>query len=222
MRIEIGEAGFPVMLVETSELIHSRRALTESGAVVIALSQSGRGAEIVRLPDSPLAQCARATVRLNAGTGCALSARTYMASLAALGWLSEALRGAGRGTMLRESAAAPQAAPRYLDCLDEHVEEAAAEVVRRRSLVPGRPRPVAGRRWYGRVDHRGAGPFPRRGDERGRLAARPIGNGGAARFCRARPLLDILARGDDHTGFGGDGGPRGGAFCRATKATEME
>lgn len=143
MLIELCEAGLPVTLVETSELIHYRRALLAPGTLTIALSQSGRSAEIVRLlemirghsaligvtnePDSPLARCADTAVLLRAGAESTVSTKTYVASLAALAWLGGTLRGRDPAAALREFEEAPGAAALYLDRWEERVREAIEE-----------------------------------------------------------------------------------------------
>lgn len=93
--------------IETSELLHYSPELLAKNTLVIAVSQSGRSAELVRLAErcsadvaliavtneigSPLAQAATATIDINAGTEATVSSKTYLASLAALSWLGDLL-----------------------------------------------------------------------------------------------------------------------------------
>jgi glucosamine--fructose-6-phosphate aminotransferase (isomerizing) len=95
--------------VETAELLDSQPALLAGAEVVIVVSQSGASAEIVkvveRLPDrsrlvaitntsgSLLARAAGAVVMMRAGEEATVSCKTYLATLAALGWLGAASEG---------------------------------------------------------------------------------------------------------------------------------
>jgi glucosamine--fructose-6-phosphate aminotransferase (isomerizing) len=48
---ELAGRGIPALLVDTAELLHFRRPLLDRGVLVIAVSQSGESAEVVRLVD---------------------------------------------------------------------------------------------------------------------------------------------------------------------------
>jgi glucosamine--fructose-6-phosphate aminotransferase (isomerizing) len=101
--------GLPSMLVETSELVHSMAGTIDPGTLLVAVSQSGRSAEVVRLldheknpgftigvtndPGSPVARGADLTLLLRAGAEHSVSCKTYVASLAVLRWLGGALLG---------------------------------------------------------------------------------------------------------------------------------
>jgi glucosamine--fructose-6-phosphate aminotransferase (isomerizing) len=124
------ERGLCTVMVETSELVHYQRALIEPHSLIVAVSQSGQSAEIVRLlelaqhkaaligvtntPDSPLAQGADAVVITQAGAEFSVSCKTYLASLAALVWLSDQLVGDPGLIQFPQLASAPQAIARYL------------------------------------------------------------------------------------------------------------
>jgi glucosamine--fructose-6-phosphate aminotransferase (isomerizing) len=100
----LGQVGHTSVMVETSELIHYHAHLLTPRTLVIAVSQSGRSAEIVRLfdcnrsqativgvtnhGDSPLATKSNAAIVTHAGEEFSVSCKTYVASLAALHWLA--------------------------------------------------------------------------------------------------------------------------------------
>jgi glutamine---fructose-6-phosphate transaminase (isomerizing) len=117
---QLVEQGYPVVMVETSELLYSLPGLLKGSpehysddVLVIAASQSGYSAEIVALverhaqvrntndsfvllgisntPDSPLAKKADACLLTRAGTELSVSCKTYLATLAALAYLGALL-----------------------------------------------------------------------------------------------------------------------------------
>jgi glucosamine--fructose-6-phosphate aminotransferase (isomerizing) len=140
LQIELAEAGFTPVLVETAELLNSLPRLLE-GALIIAVSQSGRSAEIVRLvgersagtaligvtntPESPLAAGADAVLLTDAGEEFSVSCKTYVAALAALGLLGAVLRGADAEACRAELGKAAGAAGQYLAGWREHAEQLA-------------------------------------------------------------------------------------------------
>jgi glucosamine--fructose-6-phosphate aminotransferase (isomerizing) len=95
--------------VETAELVRAMTGVLTPETLVIAVSQSGRSGEIVRLlgmlgenttllgvtndPTSPLAARANATVLMNAGAESTVTCKTYVATLLVLEWLRCVLRG---------------------------------------------------------------------------------------------------------------------------------
>jgi glucosamine--fructose-6-phosphate aminotransferase (isomerizing) len=90
-------------MVETSELVHYTNRFFDPKTLIIAVSQSGQSAEMVRLvrtnhkdctviavtntPDSPLAKHATAAVLTQAGNEFSVSCKTYVTALMALKWL---------------------------------------------------------------------------------------------------------------------------------------
>jgi glucosamine--fructose-6-phosphate aminotransferase (isomerizing) len=135
LHIQLVEHGFSAVAYETSELIHYYDAALTPRTLLVAVSQSGRSVEIVRLldaaaahghgrvrivgvtntPESPLATRADLTIPTRAGAESCVSCKTFVATLVALEWLGAALRGADRiqiESALREAAPAAQA---YLD-----------------------------------------------------------------------------------------------------------
>lgn len=130
--------GLPAMMMETSELLHHAPALLETGTLVVAVSQSGRSAEIVRLLDtagrrgmavlgvtnsagSPLDRLSTACLRTEAGEEATVSCKTYVCSLLALQWLAAALTGATFEAVRLTSALAADAAQAYLTHWRQHV-----------------------------------------------------------------------------------------------------
>lgn len=105
--LELINHGFITMMVETSELVHYKRRLFDPKTLIIAVSQSGQSAEIVRLlemnrgksvvvavtntADSTLATNANATILTRAGEEFSVSCKTYVSALMALKWLTAAL-----------------------------------------------------------------------------------------------------------------------------------
>jgi glutamine---fructose-6-phosphate transaminase (isomerizing) len=105
--LQLSEADSPVTLVETSELVYYRRNLLKPDSLVIAVSQSGRSAEVIRLlkenrrrspiiavtntADSPLARSSDAVVLTRAGEEFSVSCKTYLCALAALKFLGDQL-----------------------------------------------------------------------------------------------------------------------------------
>jgi glucosamine--fructose-6-phosphate aminotransferase (isomerizing) len=99
--------GFTAVMVETSELVHYQERFFHPETLIVAVSQSGRSAEMVRLaqsnqkrsaviavtntPDSPLAQHATASILTQAGNEFSVSCKTYVTALMALKWLGDVL-----------------------------------------------------------------------------------------------------------------------------------
>ena len=124
------ERGLDTYMVETSELIHYWRPLIDAHTLIVAVSQSGQSAEIVRLlelakgkapligvtntPDSPLAKQADAVVLTQAGAESSVSCKTYLASLVALAWLGDQLVNDPGMFQFPQLSGAPQAVLRYL------------------------------------------------------------------------------------------------------------
>ena len=126
LHIQLVEHGFNAVAYETSELIHYFAAALTPRTLLIAVSQSGRSVEMVRLldaaarvrtigvtntPESPLATRADFTILTRAGTESSVSCKTFVATLVALEWLGAALRGADRieiESTLRDGAPAVQ------------------------------------------------------------------------------------------------------------------
>lgn len=105
LNLELISHGFTALMVETSELVHYKNRFFDPKTLIIAASQSGQSAEMVRLvqtnhksviavtntPDSPLAKHASAAVLTKAGNEFSVSCKTYVTALMALQWLGDVL-----------------------------------------------------------------------------------------------------------------------------------
>jgi glucosamine--fructose-6-phosphate aminotransferase (isomerizing) len=132
LHLQLAGHGFNAVALETSELIHYFPFLLTPRTLLVAVSQSGRSAEIVRLldltagrvrtvgvtntPDSPLAARSDLAVFTRAGAEFSVSCKTYVTTLVALEWLGALLRGQKREPAESALAQAAPAARRYLDC----------------------------------------------------------------------------------------------------------
>ena len=130
--------GTSALLVETSELIHFLPRLLDEGTLVIAVSQSGKSAETVRLldlpgrksavigvtnvADSPLAERADASLVTRAGSEYSVSCKTYVAAIAALAWLDDLLCGGQAGNASADLEQAPRLVRDYLSRWRNHVD----------------------------------------------------------------------------------------------------
>ncbi len=128
--IRLAGHGFNVALFETSELIYYFPAVLTPQTLLVAVSQSGRSVEIVKLldqtagrlraigvtntPDSPLGTRADLTVLMHAGAEFTVSCKTYVATLVALEWLGAMLCGKHRASIESALARAAPAAGEYL------------------------------------------------------------------------------------------------------------
>lgn len=141
LNIQLIDHGFTAMMVETSELLHYQNRLFDPKTLIVAASQSGQSAEVVRLleinrgrssviavtntPGSPLAEQADATILSLAGEEFSVSCKTYLAALMALQWLGDIVC---EGDLLRtrqELEAAGQAVRNYLVHWKAYVQELA-------------------------------------------------------------------------------------------------
>ena len=135
--LRVLKEGLTPVMVETSELIHYERDWLTPDTLVIAVSQSGRSVEIVRLleyarerceiigvtntPDSPLATQSTAAVLMHAGAEHTVSCKTYLATLLALDWLGDLLSGEDRAPLLEQARAAVEPSRAYLSEWPAHV-----------------------------------------------------------------------------------------------------
>jgi glucosamine--fructose-6-phosphate aminotransferase (isomerizing) len=132
-------AGFTPVMVETSELIHYELDWLDPRSLVVAVSQSGRSAEIVRLlelarwksevlgvtntPDSPLGVESAYALLTRAGAEHTVSCKTYVATLLALEWLGDALCGAADASLADQARAVVEPMRTYLRQWPAHVAE---------------------------------------------------------------------------------------------------
>jgi glutamine---fructose-6-phosphate transaminase (isomerizing) len=141
LNIELVNHGLTAMMVETSELLHYRSRLFGPKTLIIAVSQSGQSAEVVRLleinrgksaviaitntPGSPLAEQADATILTQAGHEFSVSCKTYVTALMALQWLGDALCKRDLRRTRQELQTASPAVRDYLAQWKEHVQDLA-------------------------------------------------------------------------------------------------
>ncbi len=107
INLNLIDYGFTAVMAETSELVHYQSRFFDPKTLIIAVSQSGQSAEMVRLsqtnrkraaviaitntPDSVLARHADATVLTRAGNEFSVSCKTYVTALMALKWVGDTL-----------------------------------------------------------------------------------------------------------------------------------
>jgi glucosamine--fructose-6-phosphate aminotransferase (isomerizing) len=158
--LQLVQHGFNATVLETAELIHYFDAVLTPRTLLVAVSQSGRSVETVRLldstaarvrtigvtntPGSPLATRADLTVFTHAGAESSVSCKTYVATLVALEWLGAALRGTNREEIESTLQQAAPAAETYLAGWENKVEALVDLLCGIRSLfVTGRGTSIA-------------------------------------------------------------------------------
>jgi glucosamine--fructose-6-phosphate aminotransferase (isomerizing) len=141
--------GIPAYQIETSELLHAAGGLLDERTLLVAVSQSGRSAEILHLlerrygyliavtntPGSPLAQAAGTLFLTRAGEEGRVSTRTYVTALAALAALGNGLLGGDPGQLVRAWAGVPDSMNCYLENWQAHVAEFTARLAGVQSLM---------------------------------------------------------------------------------------
>jgi len=144
--LRLNGSGFTAVMIETSELVHSLARWLEPETLIIAVSQSGQSAEIVRLveqnqtnekkrgativgitndADSALALGANASMVTMAGKEFSVSCKTYVTALMALHLLGGFLCESDERQSREELAQAADAVGAYLDRWKENVYEIA-------------------------------------------------------------------------------------------------
>ena len=135
--IELAEHGWTPLMLETSELIHYYPHMFTHSSLVVAVSQSGKSVEAVRMlelnahkatvigvtnqAESPLATQADFAVVTAAGEEFSVSCKTYVSALLALRVLAAALCRIDTTQRLRDLESAPAAAEAYLKNWKTHV-----------------------------------------------------------------------------------------------------
>lgn len=148
--LQLTNAGYPAILVETSELIYYRRKLLDTKSLVVAVSQSGRSAELIRLldenhrrapviavtntADSPLARRTDAVVMTRAGEEFSVSCKTYVSALMALKFLGDQLCGLPLARTRKELKSILPPVAHYLARWKDHVEFMLSELAGIRQL----------------------------------------------------------------------------------------
>ncbi|MGA8621797.1 MAG: SIS domain-containing protein [Candidatus Sulfotelmatobacter sp.] len=141
LNIELVNHGFTAMMVETSELLHYRSRLFDPKTLIVAVSQSGQSAEVVRLleinrgkssviaitntPGSPLAERADVTILSQAGQEFSVSCKTYVTALMALQWFGAVVCKRDLQRTRQELETAGSAVRDYLAHWKEHVHDLA-------------------------------------------------------------------------------------------------
>jgi glucosamine--fructose-6-phosphate aminotransferase (isomerizing) len=139
LSIELAAHGWTPLMLETSELIHYYAHLLAPSTLVVAVSQSGKSVEMVRMlelnarkatvigvtnhADSPLARQANFAVLTEAGEEFSVSCKTYVAAQMALPVLAAALCGLDRTERLGEFELVAAAVEVYLRDWQTHAEE---------------------------------------------------------------------------------------------------
>jgi len=152
--------GVTAVMVETSELIHYRERLLDSGTLTVAVSQSGESVEMVRMAElnrgrspviavtntggSTLAKNATVALLTRAGSEFSVSCKTYVTTLMMLDWLACILTHGDVEQCREELGTAGRAAQEYLATWREHVSSIAGKLEGVRQLfVVGRGRSLA-------------------------------------------------------------------------------
>jgi glutamine---fructose-6-phosphate transaminase (isomerizing) len=138
LNLDLIDQGFTAIMVETSELVHYKARFFDPKTLIVAVSQSGQSAEMVRLgevnrnrssviavtntPESDLANHSTAAVFTHAGREFSVSCKTYVTALMALKWLGDVLCQRDLGQSLEQLQAAAPAAAAYLADWKRHVK----------------------------------------------------------------------------------------------------
>ena len=139
LSIELAAHGWTALTIETSELIHYYPSLLAPSTLIVAVSQSGKSAETLRLLDmnqhratvigvtnwfdSPLAQQSSFVVLTAAGEEYSVSCKTYVCAQMAFRLLGTVLIGKDATETLHDVEKAPELFRQYLANWNEHVKE---------------------------------------------------------------------------------------------------
>jgi len=139
--LELINQGLAAMMIETSELIHYMQPLFDPKTLIVAVSQSGQSAEVVRLLEinggrapvvaitntagSPLAERSDAAILTQAGEEFSVSCKTYVTALMALHWLGAILCEHDLDRTHQELKQAAPAVQSYLAGWKNHAQELA-------------------------------------------------------------------------------------------------
>ena len=140
LNLQLIDHGIGSTMVETSELVHYHNRVLNPKTLVIAVSQSGESAEMVRLakvnngapviavtntPESTLARHAAVGLVTRAGREFSVSCKTYVTTLMMLQWLGDALCGKDAEQSRRKLKEAAGAAEAYLVDWKKHATDIA-------------------------------------------------------------------------------------------------
>ena len=144
LNLQLISQGHTAIMVETSELVHYKNRFFDPKTLIVAVSQSGQSAEMVRLAavnrersaviavtntsDSALARHASAAVLTRAGSEFSVSCKTYVTALMALKWLGDVLCERDAKLTRRELKHAAPAVAAYLADWKDYVEQLTAKL----------------------------------------------------------------------------------------------
>jgi len=150
LNLELIEAGVAAVMVETSELLHYQARLFDPKNLIVAVSQSGQSAEVVRLlqmnrgrsaiigvtntPQSALGKRATACVVTCAGKEFSVSCKTYVSTLIALHWLADVICERDLRRTRRALASVAPVMKSYLQDWKKYVEDLAHRLAGMRQL----------------------------------------------------------------------------------------
>jgi glucosamine--fructose-6-phosphate aminotransferase (isomerizing) len=159
LNLALIEAGHSPVMMETSELIHYGQALCDAQTLIVAVSQSGSSAEIVRLLDlkgkartlaitntenSPLAKRADLSLLIQAGPEFSVSCKTYVAGMLALQWLAALFTEKSEVATLAQLKPAARMVDEYIQRWPQHVSALTAKLADINHLfLAGRGRSLA-------------------------------------------------------------------------------
>ena len=138
LNLQLINHGFTALIVETSELVHYQSRFFDPKTLIVAVSQSGQSAEMIRLaevngkrselvavtntPQSPLVQHSTGALFTKAGAEFSVSCKTYVTALMVLKFLGDVLCQRDPKQSLRELERTPVLVGEYLNRWKEHVE----------------------------------------------------------------------------------------------------
>ena len=146
------EQGMDAIIIDTSELLYYQMPLFNEQTLLVAISQSGRSVEVVRLveqlkgknipvlgitndPASPLAQNSDLVLALEAGQELTVSNKTYTSTLAALHLLACALSGQPLAPAYDALEQAASLVGEYLPTWNQQAQEVANTLAGVQSLI---------------------------------------------------------------------------------------
>lgn len=155
----LNRAGKRAMIAEASELLLYGPKVLE-GSLLVAVSQSGRSAEMLRLiearpagctllavtntPGAPLARAADLCLWMRAGEEFSVSSKTYLATLVVLAWLGVVLTGEGAEEGLDQIETVLPWMSEYLNQWRRHAEQIVDRLANIRHLfLAGRAQSLA-------------------------------------------------------------------------------
>ena len=150
LNLQLISRGFTALMVETSELVHYKSRFFDPKTLIIAVSQSGQSAEMIRLaevnrkrsaviavtntPHSPLVEHSTAALFTQAGSEFSVSCKTYVTALMVLKFLGDILCQRDPKQSRRELKSTPTSVGEYLSQWKGHVEVLAKKLHRIRHL----------------------------------------------------------------------------------------